>query len=205
MDVPGSNAASTSHTVTDLTNGVLYTFKVRGVNPAGPGEPSNEASATPFSLEGAPPADRAHKARKQTVAATSRALLGMAAATLGERLECDPVTHHDNGSIADQTLHIVKELLGINGAALPTDLNLEALGERLLSQSFQIAPSTTTRGEGNGEERCPFHQQVAGRRSPLLQQRRERLFPPQNRWFRGRGQDGNPPHHLLSLRGCATQ
>ena len=43
--IPGSGPATRSYTVTGLTSGTTYAFKVRAVNDAGPGEASNEATA----------------------------------------------------------------------------------------------------------------------------------------------------------------
>jgi len=48
QDVPGSDAATTGYTVTGLTNGTSYTFKVRAVNGIGAGK---EASATATPIE----------------------------------------------------------------------------------------------------------------------------------------------------------
>ena len=48
-DIPGSEAATTSHTVSGLTNGVEYTFQLRAVNSTGNSEASDTASATPES------------------------------------------------------------------------------------------------------------------------------------------------------------
>ena len=47
QDVPGSDAGTTSHTVTGLTNGQTYTFQVRAVNQVGPGPASDWVTATP--------------------------------------------------------------------------------------------------------------------------------------------------------------
>ena len=42
-DMPGSGASTTTHTVTGLTNGVAYRFRVRAVNTIGAGAPSPES------------------------------------------------------------------------------------------------------------------------------------------------------------------
>ena len=46
-EVLGSDANTTTHTVTELTNDTAYNFRVRAVNIAGAGSPSDSASATP--------------------------------------------------------------------------------------------------------------------------------------------------------------
>ncbi|WP_446830451.1 fibronectin type III domain-containing protein [Candidatus Foliamicus sp.] len=46
-DIDGSVASTTSHTVTELTNGTEYVFQVRAVNAGGPGTASDPATATP--------------------------------------------------------------------------------------------------------------------------------------------------------------
>ena len=47
QNIPGSDASTTSYTVTGLTNGQTYTFRVRAVNPVGPGRASGSVEATP--------------------------------------------------------------------------------------------------------------------------------------------------------------
>ena len=48
MDVPNSTASTRSHTVTGLTNGATYGFRIRAVNAAGKGAVSDEVTATPL-------------------------------------------------------------------------------------------------------------------------------------------------------------
>ena len=45
--ITGSNATTTTHTVTGLTNYTGYSFQIRAVNETGAGPASNSASATP--------------------------------------------------------------------------------------------------------------------------------------------------------------
>ena len=84
---------------------------------------------------------RAAKARAAELTGTSRALLGMASDMLGARLTGAAAMGGGGGgsaSLGDQAWGVVENLLGINGNELPTDLDLEQIGERLWSQSFQI-------------------------------------------------------------------
>ena len=138
MDVPNSTASTTSHTVTGLTNGVTYSFRIRAVNAGGNGAPSDEITATPVDLD----AVQADKARSQALAATSRTLLGMATDVLGSRSGGDaPVALAGaGGSMGEQAMGVVENLLGIGGSELPTSLTLEEVEDRLWSQSFQLTP-----------------------------------------------------------------
>ncbi len=52
--IPSATATTTRHTVTGLTNGTEYFFKVRAVNPAGNGAASKQVSATPNTVPAAP-------------------------------------------------------------------------------------------------------------------------------------------------------
>ena len=54
VDISGSNAKTTSHTVTGLTNGTTYRFKIRAVAGAVEGAASDELSATPTVVVMAP-------------------------------------------------------------------------------------------------------------------------------------------------------
>ena len=53
-DIPGSGAATTAHTVANLSNGTTYVFRIRAVNDVGDGPESDEASATPLSAPAQP-------------------------------------------------------------------------------------------------------------------------------------------------------
>ena len=52
--ITGSNANTTEHTVTGLTNGTSYSFKVRAKNTPGEGPASNEVTAVPRTVPTAP-------------------------------------------------------------------------------------------------------------------------------------------------------
>ena len=54
VDIPGSAASTTAHTVTGLENGVGYGFKLRAVNEHGGGAESGEVSATPLAIPAKP-------------------------------------------------------------------------------------------------------------------------------------------------------
>ena len=153
MDIPDSTASTTSHTVTGLTNGTTYGFKIRAVNTAGNGAPSDAVTATPLHPDGV----QADKARRQALAATSRTLLGMATDVLGARTGGDtPMALAGSGdSMGEQALGVVENLLGIGGGELPTSLTLEEVEDRLWSQSFQLSPPA----EANPSEGSATQQQ----------------------------------------------
>ena len=94
-------------------------------------------------------AARAAKARAAELAGTSRALLGMASDMLGVRITGAAAIGGgggDSASLEDQAWGILENLLGSNGE-FSTDLDLEQIGERLWSQSFQI----TAAGGGDAQ------------------------------------------------------
>ena len=186
MDIPNSTATTTSYTVTGLTNGTVYSFRIRAVNAGGNGAPSDEITATPIDQD----VVQADKARSQALAATSRTLLGMATDVLGARSGGEaPVALAGSGdSLGEQAMGVVENLLGVNGSELPTSLTLEDVEDRLWSQSFQLTPPA--KGSDGQQEWNPslLHQRSwalwgAGelrsyrgqrrRRTPLLQRQRE--------------------------------
>ena len=57
-DVPGSQAGTTSHVVTGLSNGQQYAFRVRAVNAGGESDPSAQQSATPAGAIDSPDAPK---------------------------------------------------------------------------------------------------------------------------------------------------
>ena len=155
-DIPNSTATTTSHTVTGLTNGVAYSFRIRAVNAGGNGAPSDEVTVTPIDQD----VVQADKARSQALAATSRTLLGMATDVLGSRSGGDaPVALAGaGGSMGEQAMGVVENLLGINGSELPTALTLEDVEDRLWSQSFQLTPPAKG-SDGQQEWNPPSPQQ----------------------------------------------
>ena len=66
-DISGSNATTTSHTVTGLTNYQEYWFQIRAVNGTGEGPASNSASATPRLPKPGKPANLTAEAGDQEV------------------------------------------------------------------------------------------------------------------------------------------
>ena len=54
MDIPGSGATTTAHTVAGLDNGTAYSFKLRAQNASGNGMESGEATATPAAVPAKP-------------------------------------------------------------------------------------------------------------------------------------------------------
>ena len=52
--IAGSGPTTVEYVVTGFTNGQLYTFEIRAVNPGGNGVVSDQVSATPFTVPGAP-------------------------------------------------------------------------------------------------------------------------------------------------------
>ena len=54
IDIPGSDATTTAHTVTELDNDAAYNFKLRAVNASGGGAESDEVTATPVAVPAKP-------------------------------------------------------------------------------------------------------------------------------------------------------
>ena len=141
MDIPGATA--TGYTISGLSNGVSYEFRIRAVNGAGPGPASDGVVVTPTD----PDAARAARAREVAGVGLSRATLSGATDVIGGRSTgaAAPAPSTASSSfIGEQALGIVEELLGINGTALPTSLSMEAIGEQLWHQAFQLTPPPTS-------------------------------------------------------------
>ena len=155
MDVPNSTASTTSYTVTRLTNGVVYSFRIRAVNAGGNGAPSDEVTATPIDQD----VVQADKARSQALAATSRTLLGMATDMLGARTGGDApvaVGRAAGNTLGEQAMGVVENLLGVNGSELPTSLTLEDVEDRLWSQSFQLTPPSAEESSTGQQQSWAF-------------------------------------------------
>ena len=87
--IPGSGPSTRSYTVTGLTSGTTYAFRVRAVNAAGPGEASNEATALGrlvWARTEMEVADAITAARNEAYGADRRFTAGEAIEVMGEAL-----------------------------------------------------------------------------------------------------------------------
>ena len=82
--VPGSGAATRSHTVRGLEGDVAYSFRVRAIGHGGDGAASDIATATPAP---GPPMEEERQSLKHTLAAVAQATLDGAVDTIGQRLD----------------------------------------------------------------------------------------------------------------------
>ena len=82
------------------------------------------------------------KARKEELTGMSRAILAIATDMIGTRVGGDLSGSGGGGSMDDQALGILQNLLwSSNGSQLSSDLSLAEIGEQLWSQSFHISQS----------------------------------------------------------------
>ncbi len=88
-DIPGSGAATRSHTVRGLKGDTAYSFRIRAVSEAGDGAESDIVTVTP---EAGPAAEEERQLLEPTLAAVAQATLSGAAETLGQRLDAAPGT-----------------------------------------------------------------------------------------------------------------
>ena len=145
MNIPNSTASTTRHTVTGLKDGIRYEFRLRAVNEVGAGEASDPVTAKPLH----PDAARASKARKASLVGLSRATLSSATDVIGGRISGELTTPtSSDGSIGEQALGIVEDLLGISDTTLPSSLSMEGIGEQLWHQTFQLSPPASAPAEG---------------------------------------------------------
>ncbi len=87
--IPGSGAATRSHTLLELTGGVSYGFQVRAVSDDGDGAASNVATVTPTP---GPAAEEERRLLTPALAAVARATLSGAVETLSQRFDAAPGT-----------------------------------------------------------------------------------------------------------------
>ena len=110
LDIPGSGPATTSYTVTGLTNNTTYQFRVRAVNAIGPGAAS--VASAPVRL-----VSTAEQALLTNgLAAQGRALLTGATEVIGQRLQAPGPGGMDTGSEGDgaaAALGTVARFLGL--------------------------------------------------------------------------------------------
>ena len=87
-NIPDSSAATRGYTVRELPGEVAHGFRVRAVNEAGFGAPSNEARAVPPQLS----VEREQQVVKQSLAAVGQATLAGVTNVIDERLKATPGT-----------------------------------------------------------------------------------------------------------------
>ncbi len=85
--IPGSGAATRSHTVRGLEGEVAYSFRVRAIGYGGDGAESDIATATPTP---GPSVEEQRRVLKHTLAAVAQATLAGAADTIGQRFDAAP-------------------------------------------------------------------------------------------------------------------
>ena len=86
-DMQGSNAATRSYTVRDLTGDIEHRFRIRAVGYGGDGAASEPVTVTP---EPGPAAEEEKRVLKQTMAAVAQATLASAVDTIGHRFDAAP-------------------------------------------------------------------------------------------------------------------
>ena len=86
-DMQGSNAATRSYTVRDLTGDIKHRFRIRAIGYGGDSDPSDAVEATP---EPGPSAEEEKRVLKQTMAAVAQATLASAVDTIGHRFDAAP-------------------------------------------------------------------------------------------------------------------
>ena len=99
MEVAGSGADTTTHTVTGLQNGTVYTFQVRARDARANGPSSDTATATPTALPAAPPPDPAGNMCRRTPLVRDRIVQAVP-----EKDDCADVTAADLATIAQLRL-----------------------------------------------------------------------------------------------------
>ena len=88
--------------------------------------------------------------RKQELAASSRATMGIATDMIGSRIGGDLSDGGAGGSIGEQAAGLMENLLGdATGSELYSKLSLEQVGEQLWNQSFHISQSASDRTQQN--------------------------------------------------------
>ena len=162
IPIANSDADTTSHTVTGLTNSQAYFFRVRAINPSGAGEASVEVTATPVAVPAVPTGVTA-------TAGDTRVTLGWSdpednsitgwqyrqkegpSGSYGGWTEIrgsrDTTTSHDVTGLTNDTQYFFQIRAINNGGASGASSEVSATPIQMTEVS---APSTLTVGEGAG-------------------------------------------------------
>ena len=154
MDIEDSDATTTSHTVTDLANGIAYTFQVRAKNKLGSGDPFESGSVTPSTVPPQPASVLAERGNGEVDLSWSAGASGnageadYAAPTTGwaYRMKAGEGDYGDWMDIADSGAGTTSVNVGdlANGTAYVFQVRaMNVMGDGEATTSNAVTPATT--------------------------------------------------------------